>query len=137
MKKNPVVHFEIYADDPDKLVKFYTSLFDWTVEPIPAMDYRLIKTVETDAKGMPPAGGRYQWWHHEAPRGLRGGMDQLCPRRIAGGSGRPGEKTRRHADERENAGAGSGLVCDTDRSPGESLCPLADGHEGKVGLNSL
>ena len=42
MKKNSVVHFEIYADDPDKLVKFYTSLFDWTIERMPGMDYRLI-----------------------------------------------------------------------------------------------
>ena len=57
MKKNAVVHFEIYADDPDKLGQFYTSLFDWSIEPIPGMDYRLIKTVETDAKGMPSQAG--------------------------------------------------------------------------------
>jgi predicted enzyme related to lactoylglutathione lyase len=57
MKKNAVVHFEIYADDPDKLVQFYTSLFDWTIEPMPGMDYRLIKTIETDAKGMPTQAG--------------------------------------------------------------------------------
>jgi uncharacterized protein len=52
MKKNAVSHFEIYADDPDKLTQFYTTLFDWTVEPAPGMDYRFIKTVETDVKGM-------------------------------------------------------------------------------------
>lgn len=57
MKKNPVVHFEIYADDPDKLRQFYASLFDWTIEPIPGMDYAYIKTVDTDEKGMPTQAG--------------------------------------------------------------------------------
>jgi len=63
MKKNSVVHFEIYADDPDKLGEFYTSLFDWTIERMPGMDYRLVKTVETDQKGMPTQ-----------PGGINGGM---------------------------------------------------------------
>lgn len=63
MKKNAVVHFEIYADDPEKLGKFYSSLFDWSIDPIPGMDYRYIKTVETDAKGMPTQAG-----------GINGGM---------------------------------------------------------------
>ncbi len=52
MKKNPVVHFEIYADNPEKLAQFYSSLFDWSFEPVPGMDYRMVKTAETDAKGM-------------------------------------------------------------------------------------
>lgn len=57
MKKNPVVHFEIYGDEPDTLTQFYTSLFEWSADPVPGMDYRLIKTVETDAKGMPSQTG--------------------------------------------------------------------------------
>jgi uncharacterized protein len=68
MKKNPVVHFEIYADDPDKLGQFYTNLFDWTIEPVQGMDYRLIKTVETDGKGMPSQAG-----------GINGGMLKRPP----------------------------------------------------------
>jgi uncharacterized protein len=63
MKKNSVAHFEIYANDLDKLEQFYTSLFDWTVERVPGMDYRFIKTVETDEKGMPTQTG-----------GINGGM---------------------------------------------------------------
>ncbi|MDD5167224.1 MAG: VOC family protein [Syntrophales bacterium] len=63
MKKNVVAHFEIYADDPETLGKFYTSLFDWTIEPLPGMDYYWIKTVETDAKNMPTQAG-----------GINGGM---------------------------------------------------------------
>ena len=53
MKKNPIVHFEIYADDPEKLGKFYSTLFDWSIEPVPGMDYRMVKTVETDEKARP------------------------------------------------------------------------------------
>ena len=72
MKKNPVVHFEIYADDPDKLVRFYTSLFDWTSESIPGMDYRLIKTVDTDAKGMPSQAGGINGGIMKRPEGYEG-----------------------------------------------------------------
>jgi predicted enzyme related to lactoylglutathione lyase len=61
--KNSVAHFEIYADDTDALGRFYTSLFDWKIDPVPGMDYRFIRTVDTDAKGMPTQ-----------PGGINGGM---------------------------------------------------------------
>jgi predicted enzyme related to lactoylglutathione lyase len=58
MKKNSVAHFEIYADDLDQLAQFYTTLFDWSVEPAPGMDYSFIKTVDSDDQGVPtPPGG--------------------------------------------------------------------------------
>ena len=57
MKKNAVAHFEIYAKDPAKLSQFYTSLFDWTIEKVPGMDYHFVRSVETDAKGMPTQTG--------------------------------------------------------------------------------
>jgi uncharacterized protein len=57
MKKNAVAHFEIYADDPEALGRFYTSLFDWTIEPVPGMDYHWIETVETNEQGMPTQAG--------------------------------------------------------------------------------
>ena len=65
MTKNGVAHFEIYADDPDKLQQFYTDLFDWKVErmQMPGVDYRWVKTVETDAKGAPTQ-----------PGGINGGL---------------------------------------------------------------
>jgi predicted enzyme related to lactoylglutathione lyase len=63
MKKNGVVHFEIYARDAEKLAKFYSTLFDWTIEATPGMDYRYVKTVETDAQGMPTK-----------PGGINGGL---------------------------------------------------------------
>jgi len=57
VKKNPVAHFEIYADDIDKLARFYTSIFDWTIEFVPGTDCALVKTVETDENGMPSQAG--------------------------------------------------------------------------------
>ena len=57
MAKNAVVHFEIYADDPDALAKFYTSLFDWKVESVPGMDYRMVQTTDTAAGGQPTSAG--------------------------------------------------------------------------------
>jgi hypothetical protein len=72
MKKNAVAHFEIYADDPDKLGQFYTGLFDWTIEPVPGMDYRMIKTVETDAQGTPAHGGGINGGILKRPAGYEG-----------------------------------------------------------------
>jgi predicted enzyme related to lactoylglutathione lyase len=40
-----VVHFEIHADDPDRAIKFYQSLFAWEFTKWTGpMDYWLIKT---------------------------------------------------------------------------------------------
>ncbi len=72
MKKNAVVHFEIYADDPDKLAKFYTSLFDWTIDPMEEMDYRFIKTVETGADGRPSQAGGINGGLMKRPPGYEG-----------------------------------------------------------------
>jgi len=72
MKKNSVVHFEIYADDADKLGKFYTNLFDWTLQPLPGMDYRLVHTVETDSKGMPSQTGGINGGLMNRPPGYEG-----------------------------------------------------------------
>src|SRR5580765_4868675 len=52
MQKNTISHFEIYANDPDKLAKFYTDMFDWKITAVPGMDYRMVHTGETDDKGM-------------------------------------------------------------------------------------
>jgi predicted enzyme related to lactoylglutathione lyase len=57
VKRNSVVHFEIYANDPDSLSRFYSTMFDWSIESMPGMDYGWIKTVETDAQGMPTQPG--------------------------------------------------------------------------------
>jgi predicted enzyme related to lactoylglutathione lyase len=55
--KNPVVHFEIYARDAEKLATFYSTLFDWSIEAMPGMDYHYVKTTDTDDKGVPTQPG--------------------------------------------------------------------------------
>lgn len=39
-----VVHFEIPADNPEKLAGFYRQLFGWKVEKEATMDYWMIET---------------------------------------------------------------------------------------------
>ncbi len=55
-----IVHFEVPADDVDKLQKFYAELFAWDIEKSPGFeefDYRLITTVPTDEQGLPTRSG--------------------------------------------------------------------------------
>jgi predicted enzyme related to lactoylglutathione lyase len=41
-----IVHFELPADEPEELVKFYRELFGWQIQklPIPDFEYWLCKT---------------------------------------------------------------------------------------------
>jgi len=49
-----IVHFEIPADDVEKLRKFYSKLFGWKIEKTPGpIEYWMIETVPVDKKGMP------------------------------------------------------------------------------------
>jgi predicted enzyme related to lactoylglutathione lyase len=67
-----VVHFEIPADEPERAAKFYRELFGWEIskwegsaeERDGMADYRpenfeywMVRTVPTDAKGMPTRPG--------------------------------------------------------------------------------
>ncbi|HEY2731966.1 MAG TPA: VOC family protein [Polyangia bacterium] len=75
--KNPVIHFEIYGDNPDVLAGFYSSLFDWKIETTPGTEgtYFFVRTVDTDAKGTPTQ-----------PGGINGGItkrpDKDAPRSL-------------------------------------------------------
>ena len=54
MLDHTIVHFEIPANDIEKLKKFYSDLFDWKIEKMPGgMEYWGIQTVPVDEKGMP------------------------------------------------------------------------------------
>lgn len=47
-----IVHFEIPADDVEKLKKFYSGLFGWKIEKTPGpAEYWMIETVPVDEKG--------------------------------------------------------------------------------------
>ncbi|HEV3417711.1 MAG TPA: VOC family protein [Pirellulales bacterium] len=45
---NPVVHWELMSKDPGKASDFYQNVFDWRIQHVPEMDYRM---VETGGKG--------------------------------------------------------------------------------------
>lgn len=49
---DPVVHFEIPADDVERAQRFYGKAFGWKVNAIPGMGYTMFHTTETDAQGM-------------------------------------------------------------------------------------
>ncbi len=48
-----IVHFEIPAEDLDKLQKFYNQLFRWKIEKVEGMDYWMVYTVPVDKDGIP------------------------------------------------------------------------------------
>jgi|SRR4030095_7001082 uncharacterized protein len=58
-KMNPVVHFEVPAENKDRMVKFYETVFGWNANKLgPEMgNYIIIKTTETDEKGFPTKPG--------------------------------------------------------------------------------
>jgi predicted enzyme related to lactoylglutathione lyase len=55
MKMNPVVHFEIPAEDRKRMADFYGTVFGWETQMLgPEMgDYVLATTTETDETGRP------------------------------------------------------------------------------------
>jgi uncharacterized protein len=56
---NPVVHFEMPAEDRSRMRKFYENTFGWKTEQLgPEMgDYVLVTTTETDASRRPKTPG--------------------------------------------------------------------------------
>ena len=53
---NPVVHFEMPAENRERMVKFYTQAFGWQANMLgPEMgDYVVVMTTETDEKTQRP-----------------------------------------------------------------------------------
>jgi predicted enzyme related to lactoylglutathione lyase len=40
----PVVHWELWSEDPDKAAEFYGRVFDWEIRHIPEMNYHMAET---------------------------------------------------------------------------------------------
>jgi predicted enzyme related to lactoylglutathione lyase len=60
-----IIHFEIPAQNVEKLKQFYTQVFNWKITAAPGpIPYWVIQTVSTDEKGMLKGpgvnGGMYQ-----------------------------------------------------------------------------
>jgi predicted enzyme related to lactoylglutathione lyase len=45
---NAVVHFELMSKEPEKVSAFYSQVFDWKINHVPQINYRI---VETGAEG--------------------------------------------------------------------------------------
>ncbi len=43
---NRVVHFDVYADEVDRAIAFYQTVFGWSIEQVEGMDYWRITTGE-------------------------------------------------------------------------------------------
>jgi predicted enzyme related to lactoylglutathione lyase len=59
-KMNPVVHFEMPAEDKNRMVEFYAKTFGWQANMLgPEMgDYVVVTTSETGEDGFPNKPGR-------------------------------------------------------------------------------
>jgi len=40
----PVVHWEFWSKNPDKVASFYKKVFDWGIRAMPEMKYTLVET---------------------------------------------------------------------------------------------
>ncbi len=40
----PVVHWELWSEDPDKAARFYEQVFDWRIQHIPDLRYHVVDT---------------------------------------------------------------------------------------------
>ncbi len=60
MNMNPVVHFEMPAEDRKRMADFYTRAFGWKAQMLgPEMgEYTVVHTTETDEEGMIKEPGR-------------------------------------------------------------------------------
>jgi predicted enzyme related to lactoylglutathione lyase len=47
-----VAHFEIHSENPARAAEFYTSLFGWKMNHMPALNYWLIDTTHGDEPGI-------------------------------------------------------------------------------------
>jgi predicted enzyme related to lactoylglutathione lyase len=58
-KMNPVVHFEMPAEDRERMASFYSNVFGWQTNLMGEEmgNYVTVSTSETDEKGMPKRPG--------------------------------------------------------------------------------
>jgi predicted enzyme related to lactoylglutathione lyase len=47
----PVVHWEMWSENPEKASEFYQKVFDWEIRSLPEMDYHLMEPGEAGGIG--------------------------------------------------------------------------------------
>ncbi len=40
----PVVHFELWSKDPERISQFYSKVFGWKITHVPEMNYHMVET---------------------------------------------------------------------------------------------
>ena len=40
----PVVHWELWSKDPEKISDFYGKVFGWKIQHVPELNYRMVET---------------------------------------------------------------------------------------------
>ena len=40
----PVVHFELWSNNPEQVSEFYSKIFGWSINYIPELNYRFVET---------------------------------------------------------------------------------------------
>ena len=76
----PVTHFEIYAEEPEKLAEFYRRLLNWRIEKAPGVDYWRIQTAPSGMNGgltFPPIPGPRSWVHYVHVESLDQTVEQI------------------------------------------------------------
>jgi uncharacterized protein len=71
-KMNPVIHFEMPADDERRMADFYSSVFGWQSEILgPEMNnYILVNTTEVGENGMPKNPGAINGGFYSRSEGM-------------------------------------------------------------------
>lgn len=95
-----VVHFEVHANDPERVAAFYRAVFDWEVERTDDPHYLLLRSASGDEPGidgavMPRIGGSSYTnaiavpsLHEFVLRVIRAGGEVLMAERSVPGLGR-------------------------------------------------
>ena len=58
--RNSLVHFEIPANDPEKMCKFYSEVFGWSFESSPMGEGQTYWMISTGPQGKSLGGGMYK-----------------------------------------------------------------------------
>ena len=40
----PVVHWELWSEDPEGIADFYKKVFEWNIRHVPELNYRIVET---------------------------------------------------------------------------------------------
>jgi uncharacterized protein len=107
----PVVHWEFWSRNPQGVADFYKTVFDWEIQHIPEMNYRLAKTGEGGIGGgiFEPKEGPIP-----APTSIYIDVDEL------------------DAYGRKVVAAGGQIVVDKQEVPGMGSFSLFSDPEGRV-----